>query len=114
MARGRFGNVTAKWNQSLLQSHVRENLTFDEADYPNSALLLDGGYGSLYASNRSHVCVSGASIGRAGPWRAGFLGRGGFVELHPAVALTTAILVVAHLLLNRRVAYSSIRAAVSS
>jgi hypothetical protein len=34
--------------------------------------------------------------------------------LHPAVALTTAILVVAHLLLNRRVAYSSIRAAVSS
>ena len=41
-------------------------------------------------------------------------GRDGFVELHPAVALITVILVVAHLLLNRRVAYSNIRAAVSS
>jgi ribose/xylose/arabinose/galactoside ABC-type transport system permease subunit len=41
-------------------------------------------------------------------------GRGGFLELHPALALITLILVVAHLLLNRRVAYSNIRAAVSS
>ena len=41
-------------------------------------------------------------------------GRDGFVELHPAVALITVILVVAHLLLNRRAAYSNIRAAVSS
>jgi len=41
-------------------------------------------------------------------------GRGGFVELHPALALITVILVVSHFLLNRRVAYSNIRAAVSS
>ena len=41
-------------------------------------------------------------------------GRGGFVELHPALALITVILVVSHFLLNRRAAYSNIRAAVSS
>ena len=41
-------------------------------------------------------------------------GRGEFIELHPALALITVILVVVHLLLNRRVAYSNIRAAVSS
>ena len=41
-------------------------------------------------------------------------GRGGFEELHPALALTTVILVAVHLLLNWRVAYSNIRAVVSS
>lgn|GEM_PF-3874933 len=41
-------------------------------------------------------------------------GRGEFIEVHPALALITVILVVVHLLLNRRVAYSNIRAAVSS
>ena len=40
MLRGHFGNVSGKWNQSLFQSHVREDLAFDEADYPNSAVLL--------------------------------------------------------------------------
>lgn len=74
MVRGRFGNVSAKWDQSLLQGHVRENLPFDEADYPSSALLLDGGCGPPYASNRSHACVSEAPIGRAGLRRAGLLG----------------------------------------
>ena len=40
-------------------------------------------------------------------------GRGEFLELHPALALITVILVAVHLLLNRRVAYSNIRAMVS-
>ena len=73
MLRGRFGNVSGKWNQSLFQSHVREDLAFDEADYPNSAVLLDGGYGPPDASNRSHAFVSGSPTGWAGPRRAGLL-----------------------------------------
>jgi hypothetical protein len=39
---------------------------------------------------------------------------GGFVELHPAVAFITAVLVMAHLLLNSRAIYSYARAMISS
>jgi hypothetical protein len=39
---------------------------------------------------------------------------GGFVELHPAVALITAILVMVHLLLNSRAIYSYAKAMISS
>jgi hypothetical protein len=42
------------------------------------------------------------------------LSRDGFVELHPAVALVTVILVVFHLLLDRQAIYSYSRAAVWS
>ena len=38
---------------------------------------------------------------------------GGFVELHPAVALITALLVMIHLLLNSRAIYSYARAMIS-
>jgi hypothetical protein len=39
---------------------------------------------------------------------------GGFVELHPAVALITALLFMVHLLLNSRAIYSYARAMISS
>ena len=40
--------------------------------------------------------------------------RGGFVELHPAAALITAVIVMTHLLLSSRAIYSYARAMISS
>jgi len=57
----------------------------------------------------------GPAAGRAlGEPNLGASSRGGFIELHPTVAIITAILIMAHLLLNRGSIRSYARGMVSS